>query len=217
MNNLKTILEQNKDSNYKDFNRKLITTKYPIKGVRIPILRKLAKENNFQDFKLNDNMSHEEILYYGFSASHLKTEAEQLDALKQLLPYIDNWCTCDCIVASMKKLCKQNSYEFFTETLKDEREFYIRVGIIGLMRFFIKSDKIEDTVKNIMNIKSQDYYVKMAIAWFMAELCLYNPDLAKKSIANIQDKFTRNKAISKAKESFRINNDLKEELSKLRI
>ena len=213
MQNISSFLKQNSDLDYANFNKKFITSKFPILGVRIPCLRKYAKDIEPEYIELeNNNLTHEEILLYGFSAAaNYKTEEGQLEYLNNLLPYIDNWATCDCIVCSMKKLIGEKSYSFFTNLLSDSREFYIRIGLVGLMRYFLKSNDRE-IVKNLRKISSEQYYVKMAIAWLLAELAITNFPLARETIKNIDDKFIRNKAISKARESYRITTEQKEEL-----
>ncbi len=218
MINIKKFLFEHADEKYADFNKKFIKSAYQIVGVRIPILRKFAKEIEPEYIDLEDkSLTHEEILLYVYSAAeNYKTEDEQLEYLQNILPYIDNWCTSDCIDTALKSLTGEKSYQFFTNLLFDEREFYIRVGIVGLMFFFLKTDKLDEILKNLKKIKSQTYYVKMATAWFFAELSTFNFSLAKEEISKIQDKFIRNKSISKACESLRLNKEEKTELMNLK-
>ncbi len=217
MINIRKFLNENADFGYAQFNKKFVTTKYAIVGVRIPKLRKFAKEIEPEYIDLEANPTYEEILLYGFSAGNIKSEDEQLEYLQNVLPYIDNWSTCDCIVTSLKKMTGEKSYQFLTSLLADEREFYVRVGIVGLMRFFLKTDKVDEILKNIRKITAQGYYVKMAIAWLLAELCAINFEKAKKFISEEKDPFIRNRAISKARESFRVSQPQKDELATLRI
>ncbi len=224
MVDIEKFLKENSDNNYANFNKKLIFSRYKIVGVRIPILRKFSKEIEPEYIKLSSQITHEEILLYGLSASKINSEEKQLEYMSNILPYIDNWCTCDIIVCSMKKLKGEKSYNFFTKLLKSENEFYVRVGIIGLMRFFMETAHINQIVENLKtisnscdNINKNDYYIKMAISWFYAELAIKDFPLAKNTIASISNKFIRNKAISKAQESFRITSKQKQELKKLRI
>lgn len=215
MENIKKFLKEHSELGYADFNKKYISTKYKILGVRIPLLKKYAKDIEPEFIELSDNLTHEEILLYGFSA--VKFKSEQLEYLTNILPYIDNWATCDCIVQSMKNLNDENAYKFFSDLLWSDKEFYIRVGIVGLMRNFLKTDKIGEILKNLANIKSDAYYVKMAIAWFLAELSAINFELSFKFISQTDDKFIRNKAISKSRESYRLSIEQKEKLLELKI
>lgn len=218
MVNIKKFIKDNSDFTYAEFSHKLINSQYEIKGIRIPLLRNFSKEiePEFIDLQSN-NLSHEEILLYGFSAGQIKSEDEQLEYLENILPYIDNWATCDCIVSSLKKLRGEKSYNFFCKLLESEKEFYVRVGLVSMMRNFLKTEKLEDVLKRISAIKHDAYYVKMAVAWLYAELCTINFQRAKKQIEATTDKFIRNKAISKACESFRVDKPNKTELEKLRI
>ena len=217
MINIKKFIKDNSDFNYANFNRQFIKSQYEICGVRTPTLRKFAKDVEPEYIELEGTLTHEEILLYGFAASYIKSEDEQIEYLQNILPYIDNWCTCDCIVCSFKQFKTDKSYDFLTELLQDEKEFYIRVGIVGLMRFFIKTDKLDEILKNISKITNEAYYVKMAIAWLYAEIATFNFNKAKREIEKTQDKFIRNRAISKACESFRVDKTQKEELQKFRI
>ena len=86
-----------------------------------------------------------------------------------------------------------------------------------MMRNFMKTDHLFEILKDLRAIKNDAYYIKMAKAWFYAELCVFNSEIAKEEISKIDDKFVRNKAISKAKESFRVSLQVKEELEKLKL
>ncbi len=219
MVNIKKFLIEHADAKYADFNKKFIKSAYQIVGVRIPILRKFAKEIEPEYIDLEDkSLTHEEILLYVYSAGeNYKAESEQLEYLQNILPYIDNWCTSDCVNTALKSLTGEESYEFFTNLLFDEREYYVRVGIVGLMAFFLKTEKLDEILANIRKIKSQAYYVKMATAWFLAELSTHNFALAKEEISKVQDKFVHNKAISKACESLRLTKEQKSELMQIRL
>lgn len=216
MINIKNFLKNNSDFSYAEFNKKFINTKYPILGVRLPILRKFAKDIEPEYIEFDKNLTHEEILLYIYCAGYCKTEDEQLEYLKNIIPYIDNWCTCDCSCA-LKLLKGEKSKQFFFKLLKSNKEFEIRVGIIGFMKNFIKTNYLQQILCEIKKIKSEAYYVKMAIAWFYAELCTINSKIAIEEIKGTTDKFIRNKSISKAKESYRVLPAIKEELEKLRI
>lgn len=217
MINIKKFLTEHADFEYARFNEKFISTNYKIVGVRLPELKKFSRDVEPEYIDLDArNLTHEEILLFGYSAGLIKNETEQLEYLQQILPYIDNWCTCDNTVSCLKKLCGEKSYEFFTNLLFDRREFYVRVGIVGLMKYFLKTEHLFEILKNLKLIENDAYYVKMAISWFYAELCVFNSEIAKQEIAQTQDVFIKNKAIAKAKESFRVSSQTKAELEEIR-
>ncbi len=217
MVNITKFLKENSDFGYANFNRKFIFTQYQILGVQIPTLRKFAKQLEPEYIDLQkSNLTHEEILLYGFAASEIESEAEQLEYLSNLLPYFDNWCTCDSVVCAMKKLNGDKSYKFFTKLLNDPREFYVRVGIVGLMRYFIKTEKLLDLLQNVRKVSNDAYYVKMAIAWLYAEVCATNFEAGKAEIETCKNEFIKNKSISKANESYRVTQEQKKLLLKLK-
>ena len=112
-------------------------------------------------------------------------------------------------------ICRKVVIKMTSENLK--KEFEIRVGIIGFIKNFLKTEKLIEILAQIREVKSDAYYVKMGISWFYAELCAFNSELAVGEIKNTKDKFIRNKSISKAKESYRVSATIKEELEKLRM
>lgn len=195
MINVKKFLKDNSDLKYAEFNKKFIRTRYPIIGVRLPRLQKFAKEIEPEYIEFDENLTHEEIMLYIYCAGCFKTEDEQLEYLENILPYIDNWATCDC-TGALKKLKGEKSFQFFSKLLKSDKEFEIRVGIIGFMKNFLKTEKLIEILAQIREIKSDAYYVKMGISWFYAELCAFNSKLAVEEIKNTRDKFIRNNTTS---------------------
>lgn len=218
MINVKKFIKDNADYDYSEFNKKFIISQYEIVGVRIPLLKKFAKEVEPEYIDLSDpHISHEEILLYAFAAGQTKTEDEQLEYLSNLMPYIDNWATCDSSVSALKRLTDEKSYKFFSSLLQSDKEFYVRVGIVSMMRNFLKTEKLEDILLQIEKIEKKEYYINMAISWLYAELCAFNFEIGKKQIEKTTDKFIRNKAISKACESFRVDKPNKMLLRTLKI
>ncbi len=143
MINVKRFLKENSDLRYAEFNKKFINTRYLIIGVRLPTLQKFAKEIEPEYIEFDENLSHEEIMLYIYCAGCFKTEDEQLEYLQNILPYIDNWATCDC-TGALKKLKGEKSFQFFSNLIKSDKEFEIRAGIIGFMKNFLKTGKLNE-------------------------------------------------------------------------
>ncbi len=214
---IKEFLNVNADPENAVFQRRLIFTNYKIWGLKTPPLENFVKELikegvSFEDFDL---VSHEEIVMAGMFIGRSKVENQQkLKWLKEWLNYVDNWASCDQIVGRLKGM--EGEVEFFESLLKSNQTFTQRFGIIWLMRWNLKKD-LQGSLHNIMAVENDDYYIKMAKAWTLAEAVLIDYAYTKNIIANIDDKFLRNKAISKACESFRVTEEQKQELKKLRI
>ena len=212
------FLIKNANSQNAEFAKKLIDTKYQILGIKNQLLENFAKnlaKNEIDDIFDGDIVYHEQILIIGYYIAYSKFEnSRKIEMLKEFLPLIDNWATCDGVATRLKKL--ESEKEFFINLLKNEKPFYKRVGIVWLMRFNLKQNFL-DTLEVFKGVKDDNYYVKMALAWAYAEAFTINSDFMVDFLSQIDDKFTRNQTISKARQSFRVPNEIKEEIVKFRI
>ena len=199
------------------FDRSLINTKYEIKGTKTRLIDDFSKSllrigANFNDLPLNN---YEEILLAGCYIGHSKfTPKEKIVMFRRLLPYIDNWGTCDTVVARLKGL--ESEKQFFIDLLNEENPFYVRVGIVWLMKYMLKKDT-KNVIELVNRAKNNDFYVKMAKAWCNAEALVYDYDFMYNFLKEINDVFIRNKTIEKACYSYRVKDDDKLELKKLKI
>ena len=199
------------------FDEGLISTIYDIKGIRmddiIAFSKKLALSNpRTEDFPLK---CHEEILIAGITIAFTKQSADKkVKQIQKLLPYIDNWATCDLICLKLKKMESQK--QFFINLLKRKEPFYIRFGIVWLMKYGLKKD-LQETV-NILNenVKSTHYYVEMALAWCYSEALILDYDYMIEFIQNLQRYVVRNRTLQKACDSTRISPERKKEIRKIR-
>lgn len=216
------------DTNYKEFNKNLCPdTKKDMIGIRIPVLRKLAKEllkQNFDwiDFVKSDNVKYfEEVILQGLiiAYSDLKIE-EKFDYITLFVPRIDSWAICDTFVPTLKIKKKdfEKYWDYIQRYLKSEKEFEIRFAIISMLDYFINDEYVDEVLKKIDSISHEGYYVKMGVAWTLAEIGIkYNEKVMKylKEENNL-DKFTYNKTLQKMIESFRIDSNQKGELKKMK-
>ncbi len=216
-------LNTNKDLKYKEFNQKIIITEYPMLGVRTPLLRKIAKEISKTDYKsflkLVTTNTYEEILIEGFVISNIKDVDESITYFDKFIKKIDNWAICDLVVSGMK-IVKNNKKLFFNKIknyLQDKHEYTVRVGVILLLDFYIEKDYLKEVFKLIDNIKREEYYIKMAIAWLLS-ICLikYKEETLIYLKNSSLDDFTYNKALQKARESTRVTKEEKEYYNSLK-
>ncbi len=216
-------LKENKDLKYKEFNSKIISTKYPMIGVKTPILKNIAKEISKKDYKTflqNKNTDYyETVLIEGFVISHIKDIEEALIYFDKFIKKIDNWAICDMTVSSMK-IVKKNKDIFkdkIKEYLNSKEEFTVRVGIILLLDYYLEEEYLDEVFSLIDNIKREEYYINMAISWLISIALIKYKDKTLKylKVCNLDD-FTYNKALQKARESKRISKEDKKYYQKLK-
>ena len=96
--------------------------------------------------------------------------------------------------------------------------YTIRYGIGVLLRLYLDEDFKDEYPKLVSAVISDEYYVNMMIAWYMATALAKQWDSTIPYITGRKlDVWVHNKTIQKAVESFRISNEQKEILKSLRI
>lgn len=214
------------DKKYHDFHSSLCPGTDNIIGVRVPVLRNYAKELfEQQDWKKTineiDNQYYEEIMLQGMLIGQVKNEDINtiLKYVEDYVPKIDNWAICDVFCAGLKitKKNKKEMWDFIQRYLKSDKEFEIRFAVVMILDYYIEKQYLEEIFNIFDNIQNEEYYVKMAVAWAIS-VCLikyYNETIDYLDKSRI-DKWTFNKSIQKAIESYRISDDKKDILRNLK-
>lgn len=219
----KLLAESQKD--YKKFSASLIPNVNNVLGVRLPILRKIAKDiyrtQNWQDYlKLNNDEFMEETMLKGFIIGLIKAEPEEiLGFVKDFIPQIDNWAVCDCFCTGLKFTNKNQDlvWDFLQPYLKSDKEYEIRFATVMLLGYFVNEKYILKVLDKIDTIKSEDYYAKMAAAWAVSVCFAKFPQETFEYLqkSNLND-WTFNKSIQKCIESYRVTDKMKDEIRKLK-
>lgn len=223
MKKITELLFELGDAKYAAFQSKLIPTvdKELFIGVRVPVLRKFAKE-------LNDNPIASEFLselphkYYdenmlhGILISEMKDYDKLIKETDRFLPYIDNWAVCDIMSPKVFKKHKAELFEKIREWTNAEHPYTIRFGIEMLMSHYLDEDFKTEYLEIPAMIRSEEYYVNMMIAWFFATALAKQWDVAISYLEQKQlDEWVHRKTIQKAKESYRITDEQKSYLKTL--
>ena len=197
------------DDGYKKFQSNLVPNIDNILGIRVPVLRSLAKDiakGNWREFfKSCRDDFYEETMVQGFVLNNLQIELEELiEYMDRFIVKIDNWATCDTFCSGMK-IIKKNREVFlpYIQTLvSSQHDFTIRTGLVLLLAHYIIDDYI-DIIFNISNsIRHDSYYVKMANAWLVATCYAKYRDKTMSFLKNnCLDTWTHNKSIQKIFES----------------
>lgn len=213
-----------KDEKYKKFHSSLVlNSKYEMIGIRVPIMRKIAKEiakTNIEEFlKYAQNNYYEEIMIQGLVISHIKDEKIFNKYFKEYISKIDNWALCDTFCSTIKIVEKYED-KYFKEAVKmslNKKEFISRIGLVMILDHFMNQKNLEIIFDTLNKIESEKFYINMAEAWLICEMYIRFPKETKIFMQkNNLNKFTHNKAISKIHDSYRVSKDEKEYLSTLR-
>lgn len=215
------------ETDYKVFNEKLIPTNYEIRGIRMPALKKLAKELSrepeIETYLENAEFTtYEHVLLYGLVLGNLnKFRLETVFRyMDPLILRFDNWAHVDTLTSAFRifKKYPEEVFDHFLPLKNDEGEFTKRFFVILLMCHYMEEEYIDMTLQHLSEVPQGQYYVDMAIAWALSVGLVKFYD---KTLPYLQQKtfstFVHNKAIQKARESYRISAETKELLNKMKI
>lgn len=228
MTKIQEKLFELQDVEYKKFHCNLMPTVDPdtVIGVRTPKLRRLGrqlakgldKEPEIIDF-LGElpHKYYDENNLHGFIIETIKDYDKCVSAVDSFLPYVDNWATCDLICPKVFGRHLPELMEKIKEWIASDRTYTIRFGIGMLMRFYLDEAFLPDYLEMAASVQSEEYYVKMMIAWYFATALAKQYEAAVAYMEQDRlDTWTHNKAIQKAVESRRITEEQKEYLKSLK-
>ncbi len=198
------------EEKYRSFSIKLIPNVSQNKyiGVRFPLLRKYAsklyKRQDIGDFLTSlPHCYHEENNLHAFIIANEKDFSKCLELTEGFLPYIESWDTCDSLSPKVFKSHLSELYERIKTWLCSKHTYTIRFGIVCLMRYYLDEEFNSEILELVAGVKSDEYYVNMARAWFFATaLTKRYDDTLPYLTGTILDRWTHNKTIRKAIESF---------------
>lgn len=225
---IRTRLFSLADENYQKFSSTLTPGEQHIIGVRVPLVKQIAREiakGDFQEYlKEPYTKFHEECLLYGFVIGNLKVDfSEVLKHFDRWLDCIQNWAVCDCSVISVKALGRPENkpivWQYLTEKLQNtDKPFIKRAIIVAMFCYFTDETYVDKVIDTYLSIKDEHYYIRMALAWGISVIALVDYEKTIKMLSlNSLDKWVQNKAIQKSCESFRLSPEQKAELKKFKI
>ena len=193
-------------------------------GVSIPKIRKLAKEivkDNPEEYLKNpEEEYYEELMLQALVIANLKIDLEKKkEYIINFVPKINCWAVCDSFCAGLKDADKNPEFfwKIISKYFKSKKEYEIRFAVVMLLDHYVKEEYINEIFEVIDNIKNEEYYVEMGIAWLVAEMYIKFPKQTMKYLKNCNlNKFTYNKALQKARESYRVSKEEKEILNKMK-
>ncbi len=224
MTDIKAYLLCQADEKYRNFTLTLVPTvdEKTFIGVRLPVLKKFAKELDVasrEEF-LNSlpHQYHEENILHAFILSSIKDYDEFINKVDKFLPYVTNWSVCDALCNKYLNKYKGLLINDVYRWLKSKEIYRVRYTVKCLMNYYLGDDFKEEHIQKVLEVKLDDYYVQMMIAWYLATGLAKNYDSFIKAIETYQfDPSIHNKAIQKAVESYRVSDEHKEYLKTLKV
>lgn len=217
-------LSELSDTTYRDFHAGLIPNISPetILGVRVPALRKLARElrGSAEAQEFMAALPHEyydENCLHGLLINDIKDFGATVSALDAFLPYVDNWAVCDLISPRSFKSRPPELAAHVHRWLDSSHSYTVRFGIGVLMSFYLDEGFEPAQLEAVAERCCEEYYVNMMVAWYFATALAKQPEAALPYIENRRlSRWTHNKAIQKSIESRRIPDETKAYLKTLR-
>ena len=200
------------NESYAAFNQRIVNTKMPVIGVRVPDLRRLARElvpdmsaADISELLTVQDESFDYVLLCGLLITHVRIDDQTaIDLTKQYLPHVDSWAHIDVFVEKKRRFAGEMWWDFALECLLSEAEFTVRYGVVSLMTNFLDEAHIDQVFAALRNVTHDGYYVEMALAWLYATAAV---NFFEKTLAELEnrqiDTWTRNKAYQKMRESRR--------------
>lgn len=212
------------DEKYKAFQSALMPTvdKSKVIGVRTPQLRLFAKElyKAGDDNAFLSDLPHkyyEEDNLHALLIDKIKDFDECVTEIEKLLPYIDNWATCDMLRPKVLKTQADKLYEYICRWLKSDEVYTVRYAIGCLCSFYLDDNFRSEHLSLVAAVQSEEYYINMMIAWYFATALAKQYD---STVVYLQDRklteWVHRKTIQKAVESYRISDETKTYLRSLR-
>ncbi len=212
------------DEEYRDFHSKLMPNipKEDVIGIRVPVLRKFAKEfaKSDEKEKFLKELPHR---YYEENNLHMMLLVEMKDydgcvqEMERFLPYINNWATCDFPAPKCFEKHKKDVLEHIKIWVKSSQTYTVRYAIGMLMRLFLEDDFSAEYPQMVAEVSSEEYYINMMIAWYFATALAKQWDAVIPYIEQRKlSPWVHRKTIQKAVESYRITPGQKEYLKSFR-
>lgn len=202
------------DEKYRDFQKKLLPDTENFIGVRLPDLRKLAKEIAKEDAEgylaasLKRKPSEElfeEIMLEGMVIGYMKKGISDIFSYaERFVPKIDNWSVCDSFCSGFKHALaySERTWKWLEKFFSSKEEFAVRFGVVMLLNYYVNDTYIHKLFPIFDSIHHEGYYVKMAAAWAISICYMKYPELCMAYLQeNKLDDFTYHKALQKITES----------------
>ena len=189
---LQAELKALQDLKYQKFHSSLLPGVQNIIGVRMPLLRKLAKEvlrgdwRSYLDSSVAEpNTYYEEDIIQALLIGTSKLSWQERHAyIKEFVPKINKWAVCDLFCSTLKEAqyYQEEYWQLIVPYFNSSNAYDLRFASVMLLNHFTGDEFVEEALNLLEAIKHEDYYVKMGIAWAISIFYIKQPQLTLKLI-----------------------------------
>jgi 3-methyladenine DNA glycosylase AlkD len=195
----------------------------PTLGMSYPSLKLISKEisksNPIEFLESNDYSIYELEILQSYVIGQIKDKRMGIKYFKEFAPFAKEWSVVDslCQKFVIARKYQKDILEILIEYSSVDDEFIQRIVSVMLLSHFNNDEYIDASIKLIDQLNHEGYYNKMAKAWALATFLIKYQDkiISYLNVGNL-DSWTHNKTIQKALESFRISDESKLIISKLK-
>lgn len=210
------LLREASDRDYKLFHQKLLKNEQiEVIGVRTPTLRKLAKRLQGEiETLISFPDDYYEVTFCKCAAASLLPFEEFGKVVDRIVPLLNNWAVCDCFAPTCVKRHREEFLPYIEKYFSDGREFVRRFSLTTLLHFYVDEEYLPLIAEYLKRCPGEPYYVMMAAAWLLSEVLVKDYAFGKGILAEGGlAKTVQRRGIQKARESNRLSEEQKRELS----
>lgn len=162
---------------------------------------------------------HDENNLHGLLLGQIRDTPQALEAVERFLPHIDNWATCDITASAMTALGRnpESVMPHIERWLRATHAYTVRFGIVVLLGHYLGEGFEPRHLALVADVRSDEYYINMARAWYFSTALAKQYNAAMPYFTERRlDRWTHNKSLQKARESFRVGPDRKIRLQQLK-
>ena len=201
------------DERYAGFQSALIPNipKETVIGVRMPMMRKLAKEiagaEEMRAFLAElPHTYYDENILHSVLLSQMKDYGTCMEAVEAFLPHIDNWAVCDCFCWRLRAAERQPMWEFIQPYFHAQAEYDTRFAVVMGLGNFVDERHLEAFLRLLDGVRHEAYYARMAVAWAVSVCYIKFPQRTHEWLGSCSlDDWTFNKSLQKIVESLRVS------------
>ena len=208
---LRAQLLELQEPKYMKFTAALMPGVENILGIRLPVLRKIAREIAAGDWRTYlaeaEDFYFEERMLQGLVIGCARcTPAEKLEYVARFVPKIDNWAVCDCFCWRLNAAERQPMWEFIQPYFRSEAEYDVRFAVVTGLGNFVDGEHLEALLQLLDGVRHEAYYARMAVAWAVSVCYVKFPQRTHEWLGSCSlDDWTFNKSLQKIIESLRVS------------